>query len=166
MRRSFSRRFHEDKMKTIVLGVGNPILQDDGVGIHVIEEMRKRKLKDSDVSFDTAFTGGLNLLDMIRGYEKVILVDAITQEQSAPGEVKRFSVNSATSLHSTNPHDVSLAEALSLAHNLGETSLPKEIILIGIVVRRSYDFGEKLSAEVQRAVPTAVRMVLSELNHT
>jgi Ni,Fe-hydrogenase maturation factor len=61
---------------------------------------------------------------------------------------------------------VSLAEALSLAYNLGETSLPKEIILIGIVVRQSYDFGEKLSAEVQRAVPTAVRMVLSELQHT
>lgn len=153
-------------MKTIVLGVGNPILQDDGVGIHVIEEIRKRELKDSDISFDIAFTGGLNLLDMMRGYEKVILVDAITREQSAPGEVKRFSVHSAASLHSTNPHDVSLAEALSLAHNLGETSLPKEIILIGIVVRHSYDFGEKLSAEVQRAVPTAVRMVLSELNHT
>jgi hypothetical protein len=63
----------DDNMKTIVLGVGNPILQDDGVGIHVVEEIRKKKLKNSDVSFDTAFTGGLNLLDMIRGYEKVIL---------------------------------------------------------------------------------------------
>jgi len=153
-------------MKTIVLGVGNPILQDDGVGIHVIEEARKRKINKPDVSFDTAFTGGLNLLDMIRGYDKVILVDAITHEQRSPGEVIRISVNSATSLHSTNPHDVSLAEALSLAHNLGETSLPKEIILIGIVVRHCYDFGETLSTEVQRAVPTAVRMILSELNTT
>jgi hydrogenase maturation protease len=153
-------------MKTIVLGIGNPILQDDGVGIHVIEEIRKRKLIVSDVSFDTAFTGGLNLLDMIRGYDKVILVDAITQEQSTPGEVKRFSVHSAASLHSGNPHDVSLAEALTLAHDLGETSLPKEIILIGIVVRHTYDFGEILSTEVQRAVPTAVRMILSELKHT
>lgn len=153
-------------MKTIVLGVGNPILRDDGVGIHVIEEIKKRRLNDSDVSFDTAFTGGLNLLDMISGYEKVILVDAITEQHSKPGEVKRFSVRSATSLHSSNPHDVSLAEALTLAKDLGDTSLPKEIILIGIVVRRTHDFGEKLSTEVQRAVPTAVRMVLSELRHT
>jgi hydrogenase maturation protease len=153
-------------MKTIVLGIGNPILQDDGVGIHVINEIRKRYLNDSDVSFDAAFTGGLNLLDMIRGYEKVILVDAITEQKSTPGEVKRFSIHEATSLHSNNPHDVSLAEALALAKDLGDTSLPKEIILIGIVVRRTYDFGEQLSTEVQRAVPTAVRMVLSELRQT
>ena len=153
-------------MKTIVLGVGNPILKDDGVGIHVIEELRKKNLHTSDVSFDTAYTGGLNLLDMIRGYDKVILIDAISQEQGAPGKVRRILIHSATSLHLINPHDVSLAEALSLAQNLGETSLPKEIILIGIVVRQSYDFGETLSAEVQRAVPTAVRMVLSELRLT
>lgn len=153
-------------MKTIVLGVGNPILRDDGVGIHVIEEMRKRRLNDSDVSFDTAFTGGLNLLDMIRGYEKVILVDAITEQKSTPGEVKRLSIHSATSLHSSNPHELSLAEALTLAKDFGDSSLPKEIILIGIVVRQAHDFGEQLSTEVQCAVPTAVRMVLSELRHT
>ena len=53
-------------MKTIVLGVGNPILQDDGVGIHVINELREH-LKDSRVIVDIAYTGGMNLLDMIRG---------------------------------------------------------------------------------------------------
>ena len=153
-------------MKTIVLGVGNPILRDDGIGIHVIEALREKLLDDSDISLDTAYTGGLNLLDMIRGYEKVILVDAITEQKSTLGKVKRFTVHSAASVHSGNPHDVSLAEALTLAKDLGDTSLPKEIILIGIVVRRTHDFGEKLSTEVQRAVPTAVRMVLSELRHT
>jgi len=153
-------------MKTIVLGVGNPILQDDGVGLHVIEAVRKKHLADPDVSIDTACTGGLNLLDMIRGYEKVILVDAVTREHDSPGAVKRFIMQDAASLHSSNPHDVSLAEALSLAKELGETQLPKEIIIIGIVVRRALDFGDQLSKEVKRAVPTAVRMVLSELKHT
>lgn len=153
-------------MKTMVLGVGNPILRDDGIGIHVIEALRKEHLDDSDISLDTAFTGGLNLLDMIRGYEKVILVDAIAEQKSTPGEVKRFALQSASSVHSGNPHDVSLAEALALAKDLGDTSLPKEIILIGIVIRMTHDFGEKLSTEVQRAVPAAVRMVLSELKHT
>ena len=153
-------------MKTIVLGVGNPILKDDGIGLHVIEELRKRNLNVPNVVFDTAYTGGLNLLDMIRGYDKVIMVDAITQEQSALGDVKRLSIGDAASLHSTNPHDVSLAEALSLANSLGETGLPKEIILIGVVVRPSYVFGERLSAKVRRAIPHAVRMVLSEVQHT
>jgi len=153
-------------MKTILLGIGNPILSDDGVGLHVIEAVRKKHRNNPDISIDTAYTGGLNLLDMIRGYEKVILVDAITQEHGPPGEVKRFTVHDATSLHSGNPHDVSLAEALRLARDLGETQLPKEIVVIGIIVRQTLDFGEHLSTEVKRAVPTAVRMVLSELKHT
>lgn len=152
-------------MKTMVLGVGNPILQDDGVGLYVVEELRRR-LHDPDVVIDTAFTGGLNLLDLIRGYEKVILVDAVKQEKSRAGEVKRFLLNDAPSIHSCNPHDVSLTEAIRLAQQLGEQHLPKNIVVIGIVVRNTLDFGEHLSVDVASAVPTAVQMVLAELKNT
>jgi hydrogenase maturation protease len=152
-------------MKTIVLGVGNPILQDDGVGIHVINELREH-LKDSRVILDIAYTGGMNLLDMIRGFDKVILVDAVKQEDSKTGEVKRFSLTEASSVHSCNPHDVSLSEALLLAKQLGEEHLPQEIVVIGIVVKNTIDFGEQLSREVASAVPTAVALVLTELKNT
>ncbi|MBE3138010.1 MAG: hydrogenase maturation protease [Thermoplasmata archaeon] len=152
-------------MKTIVLGVGNPILQDDGVGIHVINELREH-LKDSRVILDIAYTGGMNLLDMIRGFDKVILVDAIKQESSKTGEVKRFSLTEAPAVHSCNPHDVSLSEALLLAKQLGEEHLPQEIVVIGIVVKNTLDFGEQLSKEVASAVPTAVNLVLTELKNT
>jgi hydrogenase maturation protease len=152
-------------MKTIVLGVGNPILQDDGVGIHVINELRKH-LNDSKVILDIAYTGGLNLLDMIRGFDKVILVDAVKQEGSRTGEVKRFSLTEAPAVHSCNPHDVSLSEALLLAKQLGETHLPQEIVVIGIVVKNTVDFGEHLSREVASAIPTAVNLVISELKNT
>jgi hydrogenase maturation protease len=152
-------------MKTIVLGVGNPILQDDGVGIHVINELRKH-LNDSRVILDIAYTGGLNLLDMIRGFDKVILVDAVKQEGSKTGEVKRFSLTEAPAVHSCNPHDVSLSEALLLAKQLGETHLPQEIVVIGIVVKNTVDFGEHLSREVASAIPTAVNLVISELKNT
>jgi hydrogenase maturation protease len=149
-------------MKTIVLGVGNPILQDDGVGIHVINALCDR-VRSSDVVIETAYTGGMNLLDLIRGFEKVILVDAIKNKGSRSGEVKRFVLPDASSLHSSNPHEVSLSEALLLARRLGEKSLPKEIIVIGIVVENTDDFGEQLSREVSAAVPTAIDMVLEEL---
>jgi len=152
-------------MKTIVLGVGNPILQDDGVGIHVINELREH-LKDSRVILDIAYTGGMNLLDMIRGFDKVILVDAVKQKDSKTGEVKRFSLTEAPAVHSCNPHDVSLSEALLLAKQLGEEHLPQEIVVIGIVVKNTIDFGEQLSREVASAVPTAVSLVLTELKNT
>jgi len=152
-------------MKTIVLGVGNPILQDDGVGLHVIEALRQR-LTNPLVTVETASTGGMNLLDMIRGYEKVILIDAVKQNNSKPGEVKRFLLSDFHSVHSCNPHDVSLSEALHLAAQLGEKHLPLKIILIGITVKNTYEFGEQLSNEVSSAIPTAVSLVLEELNNT
>jgi hydrogenase maturation protease len=155
----------EEEMKTIVLGVGNPILQDDGVGIHVITALRHTPCS-ADVMIDTAYTGGMNLLDMIRGYDKVILIDAMKQKDGKTGEVKRFVLAEAPTLHSSNPHEMSLPEALLLARHLGEQHLPKEIIVIGIVVQNTLDFGEHLSAEVAAAVPTAVSMVLTELKNT
>jgi len=152
-------------MKTIVLGLGNPILQDDGVGLHVIDALRQR-MNNPMVTIESASTGGLNLLDMIRGYEKVILIDAMKQQDSDPGEVKRFTLSDFHTVHSCNPHDVSLSEALYLAKQLGERHLPSQIILIGITVNNTYEFGEHLSSEVASAVPTAVTMVLEELKNT
>lgn len=152
-------------MKTIVLGVGNPILQDDGVGIHVVEQLRT-SLHDASVTVDIAYTGGMNLLDMVRGFDKVILVDALKLENTATGEVKRLSLTEASALHSSSPHDISFSEALLLAKRLGDSHLPKEVVVIGIVVKNTYDFGEHLSSEVASAVPRAVAMVLSELKNT
>jgi hydrogenase maturation protease len=152
-------------MRTIVLGVGNPILKDDGVGIHVVHELQNQ-LHDSQVTMDIAYTGGMNLLDMVRGYDKVILVDAVKQDNITAGEVKRFSLTEAPSIHSSNPHDMSFSEALLLARQLGESHLPKEVVIIGIVVKNTSDFGEDLSSEVASAVPHAVALVCTELKNT
>ena len=149
-------------MKTLILGLGNPILQDDGVGILVVHQVKQR-LRDPTVTIDTATTGGLNLLDHLKGYEKVILVDAIQSEREKPGEVQRLLLSESTVVHSGNPHDVSLPEAMVLAKKLGETHLPKEIIIVGIVVKPSLEFGEDFSPEIQQAIPQAVQMVLSEI---
>jgi hydrogenase maturation protease len=77
--------------------------------------------------------------------------------------VKRFLLTETPAVHSNNPHDISLSEALLLAKRLGETQLPKEIVVIGINVMNTTDFGEKLSKEVAAAVPTATSLVLEEL---
>jgi len=150
-------------MKTIVLGVGNPILRDDGVGIHVVKQL-KQHINDPNVTLDEALTGGMNLLDMIRGYDKAILIDAIKMKNGRNGEVKRFLLSDFSSIHSYNPHDVTLLEALQLAEKLGENRIPREIIVIGIVLEEMpLEFGEHLSSTVAAAVPKAVEIALSEL---
>jgi len=150
-------------MKTIVLGVGNPILKDDGAGIHVIRQLKKY-VKDPDVTLDEAMTGGMNLLDMIIGYEKAILIDTVKMKGAKTGEVRRFSLRDFSSVHSANPHDVDLLEAIKLAEKLGETRIPKEIVIVGISVNESqHVFGEQLSERMAKAVPKAVETVISEL---
>jgi hydrogenase maturation protease len=150
-------------MKTIVLGVGNPILKDDGVGIHVIRQLKKY-VNDPNVTLDEAMTGGMNLLDMIIGYEKAILIDTVKMKDAETGEVRRFSLNDFSSVHSSNPHDVDLLEALILAEKLGEDRIPQEIVVVGISVNETqHVFGEQLSEKIAKAVPKAVETVLSEL---
>ena len=150
-------------MKTIVLGVGNPILQDDGVGIHVANQLKQR-IKDPNITVDEALTGGMNLLDLIIGYDKAILLDAVNIRNAKDGEVKRFLLSDFSSAHSDNPHDVSLLEAIKLAERLGEKNIPREVVIIGIVLKEiPYVFGEQLSAKIAAAVPKAVDMTLNEI---
>ncbi len=150
-------------MKTIVLGVGNPILRDDGVGIHVANEL-KQHVNNPEITIDEALTGGMNLLDLIIGYDKAILIDAVNIRNAKSGEVKRLLLSDFSSIHSDNPHDVSLMEAIKLAKSLGEDKIPNEVIIIGIVLKENpYIFGDKLSPKIASAVPKAVEMTLNEL---
>jgi len=149
-------------MKTIVLGVGNPILRDDGVGIHVAKQL-KQHIQNPNVTIDEALTGGMNLLDLILGFDRAILVDAVNVKNAQPGEVRLLYPSDLSSVHSNNPHDASLLEALKLAEMLGEERIPREIIIIGIVLKENpLLFGEKLSKRIAEAIPIAVQMGLTE----
>ena len=135
-------------MKTIVLGVGNLILGDDGVGIHVVNEVKKQ-IKNPDITIDEAITGGMNLLDLLLGYDKAVIVDAVKSDNSEHGEVKRIPLSDFNTMHSCNPHDVSLIEAIEMAKKMGEEKIPKEIIIIGVMMKQiPCEFGEELSKKI------------------
>ena len=149
-------------MNTIVVGIGNPILGDDGVGIHAIRELKERT-SDPNLVMEEAFTGGLNLLDMIREYDRAILIDAVCIKDMDVGEVTIVDVHEMATVHSSNPHDVSFPEALDLARKMGDEKIPEEIILIGINIIESLEFKDELSKDVAGAVRIAVEKVLELL---
>ncbi len=151
-------------MRTIIIGIGNPILGDDGIGLHIVQQL-KEKITGKDIVFDEAMTGGMNLLDTLKGYDKAILIDAIYNKESPLGSVKRFTINDCPTVHSCNPHDVSLPEAIQLAEHLGEQEIPKEIIIIGIVLHETpIEFTETISPAIKKAIPEATKLVLQEIN--
>ncbi len=151
--------------KTLILGVGNPILSDDGVGIHVLEELRKKYSNISDLEFDDLSTGGLSLAERFVGYKKVIMIDALALDNGTPGAVHRLTINDfGTTKRMYCAHDCNLATAYEvLKKELGLEKLPDEVIIIGIEAENFNEFSESLSEKVAKAIPKAVAMVEEEL---
>ena len=151
-------------MNTIILGIGNPILGDDGIGVHIAHRLQEKIVNQPNVTIEEAQTGGMNLIDIIRGYDCAILIDALCIPDLPQGQVKRLDVTDIETVHSCNPHDVSLIEAIDLSKKIGDITLPKMITIIGVNLRNiPMEFDDTLSPEIQRVVPKVIQMVLSEL---
>ncbi len=152
-------------MKTLVLGMGNTILCDDGVGIYVVREVARR-LKREGVDFNEAGVGGLRILDVVGGYERVIMVDAIQTPEGEPGKIRRLCPQDLKlSLHAGSSHDLSLPGALALGRGMGLT-LPDDenFVIVAIEVEDVLTFGEDCTPAVEQAIPRAVEVVLAELD--
>ncbi len=149
-------------MKTLVLGLGNPILTDDGVGLHVIEELKSRFDKP-EVAIEGTSQAGLDLLDLLAGYDKAIIVDAIQTGERKSGQVYRLETGAfSDTRHASMPHDVNFATALELGRRL-DLPLPREIVIFAIEVADVSTFGEECTAEVKEAIPVCIEMIIQEL---
>lgn len=142
--------------------MGNPILSDDGVGFRIVEELENR-YDEREVTVIATDLAGLSLLDLILGYDKVIIIDSIQTGEGKVGQVYRLDAEDfTTTRHAASPHDVNLATALELGKRLG-LSVPREIVIIAIEVQDVTTFGESCTPKVERAIPAAVKMVAREL---
>jgi len=151
-------------LKTLVLGLGNPILSDDSVGFRVIEQLKARFNKPG-LTFVESSASGLSLLEEIIGYDKLIIVDAIQTQGGQAGEIYRFTLDdSIETRHSTSPHGVNLATAIELGKKLGEP-LPQQIVIFAIEVANVTNFSERCTPKVEKAIPLAVDMVAKELDN-
>lgn len=151
---------------TLVIGLGNPILGDDGVGWHVVEELQP-KIADQqpEVETDCASLGGLSLMERILGYRRVILIDSIETGEAAIGSVRVFPLEALldpSAGHSASAHDTSLLTALLAAKAMG-AEVPARVDVVAVEAERTYDFSEELSRRVAGAVPVATQAVLDLL---
>ena len=152
--------------KTLVLGLGNPILTDDGVGIQVVRAAAARYAPANGVTFAEASVGGLRLLDALTGYERVILVDAIQTRGGQPGNIYRLTASDLpASLHSGSTHDLSLPAALDLGRRLG-MKLPgvENLTFLAVEVEDVLTFGESCTPAVAEAIPRVVQLVLDQVS--
>ncbi len=148
-------------MKTLILGIGNPVLCDDGVGIRVAREVGKR-VRDPQITITEACHGGLSILDAILGYDRVLIIDSIQTKEGTPGEVYRLRPSDLSfARHLSSPHQVNFITALELGKTL-DLPMPERIDIIAVEAGEVNRFRERCTPEVEQAIPAAVEMVLSE----
>jgi hydrogenase maturation protease len=144
---------------TLVVGLGNPILGDDGVGWRVIDELDGRA--QPRASLQQACVGGVGLMEIMVGYRRAIIVDAVIDPLAAPGSVwcrPLAEVETRIGSHLDSTHDATLPAALEAARAMG-AELPTDIDVVGIVIERGDVFSEELSSAVEAAVPVAAAAV-------
>ena len=149
-------------MKTLILGLGNAIRCDDGVG-NRIAQILENEISDPEVTVTETNAAGLDLLDLLTGYERAIIIDAIQTQKGRAGQVHRLSLHDLGAPHYLSAtHNIDLATALELGTRLG-LALPEEVIIFAIEAADVTTFSEECTPEVERAIPEVVESVLEEL---
>lgn len=163
----------------LVIGLGNPILGDDGIGWIIADRVRQALglqtapispfdpaqsiSVDGAIEIDRLSLGGLSLMERLIGYRYVILLDSIRTGRVPIGHLWTFTfdrLEDSTGGHTRAPHDASLKTALQVGRVMG-ADLPSEnlIYVVAVETGQNYDFSDKLSTEVEQAVEGAVHAV-------
>lgn len=154
-------------MRTVVIGLGNPILSDDSVGVKAAR-LLSEKLQDmprarEDVTVTELYTGGFALLEEMVGFERAVIIDAMETGTHKPGTIRSFGRSILSGTRNTfSTHSSSLEVALQMGREIG-LDVPEDIRVFGIEAGDVETFGEELSEPVARALPRVVEMVMQEL---
>jgi len=151
-------------MKTLVLGLGNPLVSDDSVGLRVAEALKPLLAERTDIEVDLDYWGGLRLMERMIGYDRAVVIDAICTE-GEPGTIRHLKPDDIPTQRSASAHDVNLPTALQFGRQAGQ-HLPSDdrIFLVGIEAKDIINFSEDLTPAVAEAIPRTVKQVLAMID--
>jgi hydrogenase maturation protease len=153
-------------IKTLLLGMGNPYLSDDAVGIHLVRDFNRRigSLHNLEV-IEECSVGGLNLLNLLQGFERLIVVDSIKTRGGIPGCWYRFTAERLReTMNLTNIHDTNFATALEFGRRMGMTLPPdRENHIFAVEIVDNLTFGERLTHNLEKVYPLYSEEIFHEL---
>jgi hydrogenase maturation protease len=149
---------------TLIIGLGNPLLRDDAVGLRVARQVAAALVGREDVEIVEEACGGLRLMERMVGFDRAILIDALRSGRP-PGTVLTLDSRDMRTQHSASSHDVNLPTALALGRRTG-ARLPADdqLSVIAVEAEDVETFGEDMTAAVEAAVPHAAARVLTVLD--
>ncbi|MBW7903060.1 MAG: HyaD/HybD family hydrogenase maturation endopeptidase [Rhodocyclaceae bacterium] len=148
-------------MKLVVLGVGNTLLTDEGIGVHAVEALLRRYALPPEVSVIDGGTAGMELLESLEDLDKLIVVDCVRVGQPPATVIRRVDDEVPAFFRTKiSPHQIGVSDVLA-ALQLRER-FPKRLTLIGIQPQ-SLDTGVELTPEVAATIPAVLAAVVEEL---
>ena len=148
--------------RVVIIGLGNPLLTDDAIGVRAAELLAER-LAGTPVDVIQSAWGGMRFVDLLAGYDRAIIIDAIEWRHGPPGTIYHLTPDEAIpTLRAVSYHDVSLGTALALGRSL-DIPLPEELVFLAVEVLEARAFGEHLTPAVAAALPDLVRRVEAQL---
>jgi hydrogenase maturation protease len=145
-------------VKALILGMGNPILSDDGVGLHIARTLEGR-FAGTDVR--TSALIGLGLLDIVAGYDQVFVIDAIQDGRHPPGTVVKLAAGEGA-LHLFSSHGMHFFEILQLGKDVG-IAVPEVAGVYGVAIGPDCPFGGGLSPLLARRQAGIVRQIAEDV---
>jgi len=144
--------------------LGNSVRADDGVGLYVARAMQD-KIDSPDITISESIGAGLDIVELLTGYDRVILIDAIQTGGGQAGQVYRLDIQALqTTRHALNPHSADIATALEVGRRLG-LPIPSIITIFAIEIADADSFSEECTPAVSRAIPVCVDMILNEIKN-
>jgi hydrogenase maturation protease len=146
-------------VKALVLGIGNPLRSDDGVGIHVVESLRAENLSH-EIDIKEGLSG-LDILGALAGHEKIIIIDAI-KSGGDPGTIYKLSLqdlDAHQTVHAFSTHDVDIPTMLKSGRDLYPGMIPDDVIIIAIEAEDIETFSEKCTPKVEKAIQEVVHLI-------
>jgi hydrogenase maturation protease len=148
-------------MKTLILGMGNPILSDDAVGL-ALAALLRNKIHGADVAASAMI--GLSLFDIIIGYDAVFIIDAMTTKEGRMGELKKIGeYDRCGTLHLFTSHGLNIFELMELGVQCG-LPMPRLAAVYGVEIGNEVAFDESLSPELYEKLPAIAGEITDDMN--
>jgi hydrogenase maturation protease len=152
---------HEPKI--LILGLGNTLISDDGIGIYILRNLREQ-LQNPRCDFQESSAGGLRLLDILPNYDIAVIIDSIKTGKNSPGHFCQFSIEDfqAPDHHPSLGHTISLPTVLQLGKQVGY-AMPRRVIIYAVEINDNETMHEGCTPQVAATLPQHTKRILSDL---
>ena len=148
--------------RLLVLGLGNDILTDDAIGLHISARLGRHLKGVAGITVTQTTQMGLALLDVVCGYEELILVDSVQTLQVPPGYLHVIADGAWTTSTMISPHFIGIGEMLALGRELG-MPVPKHVTIFAIEVEDPFTVGTSLTPLLKLRLPAITRQILGHI---